>query len=127
MTMSNNSDNRPLSPHLSVYKLPLTAVLSISHRLSGVALFVGTFVLAWGIIIGIFGKCNCILPLFSTTLGQIVLALWSLALFYHLSNGIRHLFWDMGKGLDLKTAKNSNAFVIISSIALTAISWFLVL
>jgi succinate dehydrogenase / fumarate reductase cytochrome b subunit len=115
---------RPLSPHLTFYKPQITSVLSITHRLTGVGLFLGALVLAWGIVSGIY-SCNCILPLFGTTLGKLVLAGWTFALFYHLCNGIRHLFWDMGKGFKLCAVTTSGAMVVLGASVLTLVSWLI--
>ena len=125
--LANSKDNRPLSPHLTVYKPQITSVLSITHRLTGVGLYVGVFVLAWAIIMGIYG-CDCILPLMTSTLpGKILLFCWSTALFYHALNGVRHLLWDTGRGFDLKCVTSSGVFVVIGAVSLTVISWVLAL
>lgn len=120
---SPNTQNRPLSPHLSIYKPQITSVLSITHRLTGVALYAGVFVLAWGIIMGVYSQCNCIFALLTTPVGLVSVAGWSFALFYHLCNGIRHLFWDMGKGFELETVTASGIAVVVVSSVLTAVSW----
>lgn len=121
------SNKRPLSPHLSIYKPQITSVLSITHRLSGVALFVGAILLAWWVVFNTYGCGSCVNALVGSTVGQIFLGLWSLALYYHLLNGVRHLFWDIGKGYELKTLYRSGYFVLFGSVALTALSWFFVL
>ena len=127
MSSANKArNNRPLSPHLTVYKPQMTSVLSITHRATGVALYIGAFVLAWGIILGIY-SCNCILDLVKTDIGQILLFGWSVALFYHALNGVRHLFWDMGKGLEISTATKSGYAVLFGAVSLTAISWIIAL
>ena len=98
---------RPLSPHLQVYKPQITSVLSISHRLTGVALAAGTLLLAAWIIAAAMGPAAHarVAGFAGSWLGQLMLFGWSVALFYHLLNGIRHLFWDTGRGLDLATAE----------------------
>lgn len=121
-----NNRTRPLSPHLSIYKPQITSVLSISHRLTGVALYIGVLVLVWWMVMKIYG-CDCITPLFHTTVGQLLLGAWSFALFYHLCNGIRHLFWDVGRGFNMSSVRASGVAVILSAIALTALSWALAL
>ena len=117
-----NSSNRPLSPHLTIYKPQITSVLSITHRLTGVALLIGAVLLAWWIVFNVYGCGSCINPL-----GKIFLFLWSLALYYHLLNGIRHLFWDMGKGFEIKTVNFTGVLVLILTIILTVSTWLLVI
>ncbi|MEE4295406.1 MAG: succinate dehydrogenase, cytochrome b556 subunit [Wenzhouxiangella sp.] len=119
------TDNRPLSPHLQVYRPQLTSVLSISHRISGVALSAGlVLVVAWLLALAAgpeaFARLN---GLFSSVPLMIALVLWTAALFYHLLNGIRHLLWDAGWLLDLRGAYASGWTVVGLSVLLTAISW----
>lgn len=129
--MSNKAkksvNNRPLSPHLTIYKPQITSVLSISHRLTGLALFVGTLILAWWIILSIYGNCDCINKIIMSTPVRFLLVLWTLALYYHLLNGIRHLFWDMGKGFEIKAVNKSGIIVVLGAFGLTLASWFYVL
>lgn len=122
----NAQRTRPLSPHISIYKPQITSILSITHRLTGVTLFIGVLLLVWWMVSVIYG-CDCITPLFKTVPGQVFLAAWSFALFYHLCNGMRHLFWDIGKGFEMATVRKSGIVVVISAIALTALSWALAL
>jgi succinate dehydrogenase / fumarate reductase cytochrome b subunit len=122
-----NSSNRPLSPHLTIYKPQITSVLSITHRLTGVALLIGAVLLAWWIVFNVYGCGSCINPLIASNLGKIFLFLWSLALYYHLLNGIRHLFWDMGKGFEIKTVNFTGVLVLILTIILTVSTWLLVI
>lgn len=124
MSKQQSNDKRPLSPHLSIYKLPLSAKLSISHRFSGLALYAGAILLAWWIIANVYGCASCINPIISSPVGTAILVLWSLALFYHMLNGIRHLFWDMGKGLEIKDINKTGILVIICAIVMTILSWF---
>ena len=122
-TVQNNKDNRPLSPHIGIYKPQITSVLSITHRMTGLALYAGALLLAWWIIANIYGCASCINPLIESQAGKIILVLWSFALFYHMLNGIRHLFWDMGKGFELKTLRASGIAVLIGAVTLTLLSW----
>ncbi len=116
---------RPLSPHLQVYKLPLTAIMSIMHRITGASLALGTLLIAAFFIAAASGEAhyNVIMGLASSTMGTIILFLWSAALYFHMCNGIRHMFFDMGKLLDKKTAKRSNYYVLAGAIILTTITW----
>lgn len=121
----SNPRNRPLSPHLQVYKLPLPAVLSVMHRGTGVVLAVGTVLVTWWLASladgeEAFNFANAIL---GSWLGKLVLFGWTWALFYHLSNGIRHLVWDTGFGFDLPTTYLTSKIVIGASFVLTILVW----
>lgn len=119
------TDNRPLSPHLQVYRPQLTSVLSISHRISGILLSVGLIVVvAWLLALAAgpdrFAALTAIL---SSLPMLLVLMVWTAALFYHLLNGIRHLLWDAGWLLDLRGAYASGWTVVGLAVLLTVISW----
>ncbi|PIR37497.1 MAG: succinate dehydrogenase, cytochrome b556 subunit [Alphaproteobacteria bacterium CG11_big_fil_rev_8_21_14_0_20_39_49] len=120
---NGNTSKRPLSPHLTIYKPQITSVLSISHRLTGLGLFVGALLLAWWIVFNVYGTCDCINPIIFSTFGRVFLILWTLALYYHMLNGIRHLFWDMGKGFEIKTVNKSGIIVLLGAFGLTIASW----
>jgi len=116
---------RPLSPHLQIYKLPLPAVMSITHRISGVVLSSGTVLLAfWLMMLGSgeagFATAQMIL---SHPAGMLVLAGYSAALFYHGCNGVRHLFWDMGKGLTIEALYRSGRLTIGLAVVLFVLFW----
>jgi succinate dehydrogenase / fumarate reductase cytochrome b subunit len=118
---------RPLSPHLQVYRPQITSVLSILHRLTGVGLALGAVLLAlWLAAAGAgpaaFERMQAFL---GSPLGQVLLFGWVWALFYHLCNGVRHLFWDAGVGYELDTATLSGWAVVIASAALTLMAWVL--
>lgn len=119
------SDNRPLSPHLQIYRPQLTSVLSIAHRGAGVALGVGAAFFAWWLLAAASGPeaYGIAQAFFGSVVGIVVLAGFTFALFYHLCNGIRHLFWDAGMGLELDQAYRSGWTVIAASIVLTAGAW----
>lgn len=125
--MSNTE--RPLSPHLSVYRWPITMTLSILHRLTGVALTVGLIVLAAWLSTAAGGPVEYerFAALMSTQIGRLVLIGWSFAFFYHLANGIRHLVWDIGRGFEIHQANASGWFVLIASIVATAAFWMVLL
>ena len=125
MSKKTNDTNasRPLSPHLSIYKPQITSVLSISHRLTGLGLFIGALLLGWWITLNAYGNCDCINDIIRSKVGRVFLFLWTLALYYHLLNGVRHLFWDMGKGFEIKTVNKSGTFVLLGAIGLTVASW----
>ncbi len=121
---------RPLSPHLQIYKMPLTAgVMSITHRITGVALAVGTLVLTyWLLSIGLGEEAyKSAQSLLGSFIGLVLLFGWTLALFYHLFNGIRHLFWDAGKGFDIKAARSSGMMVLAAAGIVTVLVWIVAL
>ena len=117
---------RPLSPHLQVYRPQLTSVLSILHRATGVALAVGTLLLVWWLIAAATGPeaFGVVQTVLASWIGRLLLLGWTVALFYHLCNGIRHLFWDAGYGFELRTTYVSGWLVIVATIVLTAVTWF---
>ncbi len=119
------TDNRPLSPHLQVYKPQLTSVLSILHRITGVALALGTLLLVWWLVAAATGPgaYDAAQGFIGSILGRLLLLGWTYALFYHLANGIRHLLWDAGWGFELSTAYTTGWLVVIVSIVLTLVSW----
>jgi len=119
------SDPRPLSPHLQVYRWQLTSVLSILHRLAGIALSLGTILLVWWLGAAADGPDAYagVQAFLGSWVGRVLLFGWSLALFYHLCNGLRHLWWDTGRGFELRTVYASGWTVIAATSALTAIAW----
>jgi succinate dehydrogenase cytochrome b subunit len=119
------SDPRPLSPHLQVYRWQLTSVMSILHRASGVALAVGAILLVSWVGAAADGPqpYAAFQGFMGSWLGLLLLFGWSVALFYHLCNGIRHLWWDTGRGLELTSVYASGWTVVIATAALTIIAW----
>ena len=119
---------RPLSPHLQVYKPQLTSILSILHRGTGIVLSIGSiFLVSWIFVLTLGESAYQIYSqLVNNWFGKLVIFGFTFGLFYHLSNGIRHLFWDAGYGYDLKDAYISGFAVIFSSISLTLITWLIV-
>lgn len=115
--------DRPLSPHLQVYRLPLTAILSITHRITGVGLALGTLILVAWLAAAAAGPAwfGGISALMGSWLGRIVLFGFTWALFYHLTNGIRHLFWDAGFGFEKDDARRSGIAVVVISIVVAAV------
>ena len=116
--------DRPLSPHLQVYKPQWTSVLSIVHRITGVALAVGTLLLVWWLAAAASsaGYFAYVQGFMASRVGIVLLIGWAFALFYHLCNGIRHLFWDAGIGLELGPARISGMVVVAAAAALTVLS-----
>lgn len=116
---------RPLSPHLSIYKPQISSVLSILHRMTGAFLASGIAVLVlwlWGAAYSplCYAMVNHIA---AHWVGQLLLFGWSVAFYYHLSNGIRHLFWDMGYGFAISVMTKTGIIVLLSTLTLTAITW----
>jgi len=119
------SPNRPLSPHLQVYKPQLTSVLSILHRATGIALAVGTLLLVWWLVAAATGENAFadVQAFIGSWIGKLLLLGWSFAIFYHTCNGIRHLFWDAGRGYELETAYATGRIVVAAAIILTIGAW----
>lgn len=119
--------NRPLSPHLQVYKPQITSVLSIFHRFTGIALSAGIpFLLFWiWSLTGSADDFNQARGFFASAFGRVVLFVLSVSLFYHLCNGIRHLFWDIGKGLELPEVYRGGWAVLIATGVLTLAAWII--
>ncbi len=121
--------NRPLSPHLSIYRWPITMVLSILHRATGIAMSIGLLVFAAWLLNAAQGpeSYQYFRAMMSGLFPQILLMGWTFAFFLHLGNGVRHLFWDTGRGLEKHQANASAWFVIVFAAILTAAFWVAVL
>lgn len=121
--------NRPLSPHLQIYRPQLTSVLSITHRGTGVFLAVATLLMVYWLaaLAGGEQSYSSAQAFFGSWLGQLILLGCTFSLFYHLCNGVRHLFWDVGVGFEIETAYRSGWAVVIASIAMTVLAWIIVL
>jgi succinate dehydrogenase / fumarate reductase, cytochrome b subunit len=120
---------RPLSPHLQVYKPQITSVLSIMHRGAGVVNAIGGLLLAaWLVCVAsnpeCFAWCQALL---SSMLGKFALFVFSASLIYHLLNGIRHLLWDIGWGMDIATVEKTGVLVVLLAVVLAALLWFMAL
>lgn len=117
--------SRPLSPHLQVYDPQITSVLSILHRLTGVALSLGGVFLVYWLSAGAYGPeaFDRAQQFFGSWFGQLVLLGLTFSLFYHLSNGVRHLIWDVGLGFELPMLRATGIVVVIVALGLTALTW----
>ena len=116
---------RPLSPHLQVYKWPLAMAISILHRITGVALAIGA-VLMVAIFIAVAAgpeTYEVIRGVLISKVGKTFLFLWTVALFLHLFNGIRHLFWDAGYGFDKSTTTKSGIMVLLATLVFSIAVW----
>ncbi len=120
-----SSSKHPTSPHLQVYRLPLTALLSITHRITGVILAIGSVMLVWVLAAAAYNVdyYNLMLPHFGAWYGQIFLAGLVFALYLHFCNGVRHLFWDAGYGFDLPVVDFTAKLAIVVAILLTVATW----
>ena len=112
---------RPLSPHLGIYRWPITMATSITHRITGVGLAGGTLLIAWWLLAVSYGPetYNSFCSVMATPLGQIVLYGFAWSLAYHFLNGIRHLCWDFGYGFAMPTANFTGITVIALSLLVT--------
>lgn len=116
---------RPLSPHLQIYRWPLAMAISILHRVTGVALAVGAVLMVVLLVSIAAGSesYGMIHSLLSNIVGKTFILLWTFALFLHLFNGIRHLFWDAGYGFEKSTTLISGVVVLLATVALTTAVW----
>ena len=119
-----NRGNRPLSPHLTIYKPQITSITSILTRITGNALVVAFLMIAWWLLAAggseeSFAAANGFV---TSWFGDLVLALSVLALWYHTLAGIRHLYWDTGRGLDVETAEKLGIGCVVGSVVLTVIT-----
>lgn len=120
-------NNRPLSPHLQVYRLPLPALLSITHRATGVFLAIGTILLSLWIISLATGadEFQSVKGFIGSFVGRVLLLGWTFSLFFHLFNGVRHLYWDMAKGLELKSVYTSGYITMAAAAVFTLLVWII--
>ncbi len=116
---------RPLSPHLSIWRWHVTMASSIFHRVTGVALYVGALIAAgWAVsLAGGSLSYSAYTSLLGTLLGKLVLFGLTVSILYHLANGIRHLVWDSGKGFDLRLADASAIAAFVFSILAAVLIW----
>lgn len=124
-----HTKQRPLSPHLQVYRPQITSAMSIFHRISGVALAVGTLLLTYWLVAAAAGPQAYAgaQGLLGGFFGKLILFAFTLALFYHLCNGIRHLVWDTGHGFEMESVYKSGYAVLIAAGVLTVLVWLLAL
>ena len=120
-------NQRPLSPHLGVYKFAYTMALSILHRITGVASSVGFLVFAWWLMALSSGPESYAgaMRLLSAPIAKLLLAGFAFSFVYHFCNGIRHLVWDTGRGLERAQARRGGVIVIVVALLLTALALWL--
>ena len=118
----------PISPHLQIYRLPLTALISITHRMTGIVLSVGALLLVAILSAAADGPdaYAYIHAHIASWYGLLLLIGLTFGLFFHVCNGVRHLFWDGGFGFELKTADLTAKMVLVGAFVLTVITWLIV-
>ena len=126
MSHPKPSAQRPLSPHLGIYRMQINMAMSIVHRITGGALYVGTILLAAWLISAAMGERAFALvnSLFGHPIGMLILFGYTWALIHHMLGGMRHLLWDTGRAMDTRSADTLAWLTIIGSVVLTALLWF---
>lgn len=129
LPMSKPVSPRPLSPHLQVYKPQMTSVLSIFHRMTGFALSIGLLPLTCWLYHAAYNPEGLeeFYEYASSIVGMLFLFGWSVAFYYHLANGIRHLLWDAGKLLEIEAAQRAGWLVLGITLGMTACTWLYIL
>jgi succinate dehydrogenase / fumarate reductase cytochrome b subunit len=117
---------RPLSPHLQIYRPALTMVMSIVHRVTGAALYFGTLLLVWCLIAAAAGPnvYSTVQWFMETLFGRLILFGYTWALFHHMLGGIRHLIWDLGYGFGPSEREWLTVAALVGSVGLTILLWF---
>ena len=120
-----SSNERPLSPHVGVYAWQISNTLSILHRATGVMLSLGAVALVGWLVSIVAGPAAyaSVNGFFASPIGALMLFGWTFCFFYHLANGIRHLFWDSGRGFDKQRARQSGWLVVGIAVVLTLGVW----
>ncbi|MFV0476145.1 MAG: succinate dehydrogenase, cytochrome b556 subunit [Pikeienuella sp.] len=120
---STTEGKRPLSPHLTIYRLPLSAKMSIFHRATGCAMAGSTVLVIWWFLAAATGPAHFAFVdgLLTSWIGALAMLGSAFCFFYHLMNGLRHLWWDMGRGFDLAEVDRSGVIALIGACALTLI------
>lgn len=116
---------RPLSPHLQIYKPMLTMMMSIAHRITGAALYVGTLLLVWWLIAAASGPSTYakVQWFMDTLIGKLILFGYTWALIHHMLGGIRHLIWDTGRGFGPAEREWLTVATLVGSVGLTLLLW----
>lgn len=122
-----NRGNRPLSPHLTVYRPQITSMLSILHRVTGVGLTLGAAMVVCWLLAAATGEAEFefVDGLMTSWIGHLVWLGLTFSLAYHFCNGIRHLIWDMGYGFQLDQVETTGKAVVGGSVALTVLVWLI--
>ena len=122
------NDSRPLSPHLSIHKKVLTSIFSITHRITGIGLSVGSILISmWFLLLSLGPNYFSYFEMISKNiLFKFILVIWTIGIFYHLFNGCRKLYWSFGIGMDLITVYRSGYIVLVLTLISTAIVWLFI-
>jgi len=125
MSKSTATRERPLSPHLQVYRLIPTMLMSIVHRITGAALYFGTLLVAAWLVAASTSEAwfDCVAAIYGSWIGRLVLFGYTWALIHHMLGGIRHLVWDTGAALEKHTATKMAKATIVASVVLTILVW----
>ncbi len=125
--MPMTMNERPLSPHLQIYKVELPMMLSGLHRITGIALSVGSLLLVAWIESAVYSaEAFAVLSRFlGSFIGQLILFGWTFSLIYHSVSGVRHLIWDTGRLLEVAQINSSSKIVVAVAIVLTVLAWIL--
>ena len=126
--MSKIQSNRPMSPHLTVYRFRPTMAMSIMHRITGGALYFGTALIAWWLIATASGSdsFSTVSAFFGSIFGRLVLFGYSWALLHHAAGGVRHLIWDTGAGLGREESTRLAIATLLFSLIATVVLWVIV-
>ena len=118
--------NRPISPHLQIYKPQITSILSISHRFTGIILYLSTLIVTlWLFSVAFNNELKIILDnFFYSYLGKTILFFITFSFTYHFLNGLRHLIWDSGLGFEIKNVYLTGIFIIILTLFINIYIWF---
>ena len=119
-----NRGNRPLSPHLQIYRKQLNSATSILNRITGIAMLGSALLIVWWLLAAATGKAyfDLVDGLMTSLLGDVVMTLSVLGLWYHTLGGLRHLIWDTGRGLELEAADRMGWAMIVGAVALTILT-----
>lgn len=130
MTIDQNQNSRPTSPHLQIYKWNITSITSIMHRFTGVMLYFSIIAISWYVVFYTYQininesseHCDCPYNQLINCVFYAAVVAFTFALYYHFCNGIRHLFWDIGKGFEKKRAEFNGVLVIVLALIFTALT-----
>jgi succinate dehydrogenase / fumarate reductase cytochrome b subunit len=127
MSTAGLNANRPLSPHLQIYRFAMTMAMSIVHRITGAGLYVGTILLAWWLVAAASGPdyFDFVNRIYGSWFGLLILFLFTWALIHHMLGGIRHFIWDTGHGLDKPMRDQLATATLVGSIVITVLLWII--
>lgn len=120
------ASEKPLSPHIQIYRWEITMLVSILHRATGVALVAGAGLVVWMLLALASGEqaYDCFQKFITSPVGKLMLLGWTFAIFLHMGNGIRHFFWDVGMGYKKTTARKSAFALLAFATLMTLVVWF---